>query len=57
MELSAQELRMYGMDMAKAAPADSLKNALAANDEARWLLINYVFAERRSEEPNQTPKA
>lgn len=48
---------MYGMDMAKAAPADSLKNALAANDEARWLLINYVFKKPGSEEPDQTPKA
>lgn len=48
---------MYGMDMAKAAPADSLENALAALDEARWLLIHYVFGGRRSEEPDQTPIA
>jgi hypothetical protein len=56
MKLSAQELRVYGLDIAKAAPTDSLENALAALDEARRF-IHYVFGERRSEEPDQTPKA
>jgi len=57
MELSAKELRIFGINIVNEAPSDNEENALAALDEARWLITNYVFKKRGPEEPDQTPKA